>query len=416
MIIGIGNVGSTSLKSKIIDINEKNDIKVLGEANLDKIKSEGESNFVYRIGGGSSSREVIDIVGFGAGIKFILDWYIKNKVINNTEDIEAMGFKCVLGEKNGANMLTQQALDGMKRYIFVAPVHNIPYIETIGEFRKILNVPMVGVFEPSFYHSIPEYRKISGLPWEWYEKLGIKKNGFHGSSHRYLSAAAFKLEGTEDIKLLTIHLGGSSSICAVKDGKAIDNSFDFSTNSGLLQGTRIGNIDGTALLFAMKELGLSIEEAQSEISNNAGLYGTAGIGTDDLREILKASDEGNRRAKLAIDLFIDGIRKYIGSFSTVMGGIDCIVFGGGIGEKGAVIRERCLKDMEYMGIKLDLNKNKELNGKQGLISADLPESKVRTYIVPTNEEVVVAYFTKRVVEEGRDLEPEEMAFRLQPGS
>jgi len=412
MIIGIGNVGSTSLKSKIIDINNKNKINVLGEANLDKIKSKGKSNFVHSIGGESSSREVINIVGFEAGIKLILSWYVKNGVIGNPEDIEAMGFKCVLGEKNGANMLNRQILDEMKKYVFVAPVHNIPYIKTIGEFKKILNIPMVGVFEPSFHYSIPEYRKISGLPWEWYEKLGIKKNGFHGSSHRYMSAAAFKLEGTDKIRLLTIHLGGSSSISAIKDGKSIDNSFSFSTNSGLLQGTRVGDIDGTALLFAMKELRLSIEEAQSEISDNAGLYGTAGIGTDDLREILKAADSGNRRARLAIDLFVDGIRKYIGSFSTVMGGIDCIVFGGGIGEKGALIRRMCLEDMEYMGVKLDLDKNNELNGKQGLISADSAESKVKIYIIPTNEEVVVAYFTKRVIEEGRDLTPEEMTFRL----
>ena len=412
MIIGIGNVGSTSLKSKIIDINNKNKINVLGEANLDKIKSKGKSNFVHSIGGESSSREVINIVGFEAGIKLILSWYVKNGVIGNPEDIEAMGFKCVLGEKNGANMLNRQILDEMKKYVFVAPVHNIPYIKTIGEFKKILNIPMVGVFEPSFHYSIPEYRKISGLPWEWYEKLGIKKNGFHGSSHRYMSAVAFKLEGTDKIRLLTIHLGGSSSISAIKDGKSIDNSFSFSTNSGLLQGTRVGDIDGTALLFAMKELGLSIEEAQSEISDNAGLYGTAGIGTDDLREILKAADSGNRRARLAIDLFVDGIRKYIGSFSTVMGGIDCIVFGGGIGEKGALIRRMCLEDMEYMGVKLDLDKNNELNGKQGLISADSAESKVKIYIIPTNEEVVVAYFTKRVIEEGRDLTPEEMIFRL----
>lgn len=414
MILCIGNVGSTSLKSKIINIDDKNEIRNLGEANLDKIKSEGESNFTHSFNGENPTTEIVDIIGFKQGIELILDWYIKNGVINKVEDIEAMGFKCVLGEKNGANMLTPGILDEMGRYVFVAPVHNTPYIETIGEFRKVLgNIPMVGVFEPSFHYSIPEYRKISGFPWKWYKELGIKKNGFHGSSHRYLSAMAFKLEGTENIRLLTIHLGGSSSICAVKGGKSIDTSMSFSPNSGLLQGTRVGDIDGTALLFAMKELGISVEEIQDEISKNAGLYSTAGIGTDDLREILKASDEGNRRARLAIDLFVDGIRKYIGAFSTVLGGIDCIAFGGGIGEKSALIREKCLEDMEYMGIKLDLVKNRDLNGRLGLISSDYSaDSSVKIYIVPTNEELVVAYFTKRVVEEGRDLVPEEMAFRL----
>ena len=412
MIIGIGNVGSTSLKSKIIDINDRNEIKVIGEANLDKIKTEGESNFVHSVGSEISVKEVINIVGFEEGIKYILNWYIKNGVISKPGDIEAMGFKCVMGETNGANNLTPEILDEMKKYIFVAPVHNLPYIETIVVFRKILDVPMVGVFEPSFHYSIPNFRRYSGLPWKWQE-LGIRKLGFHGSSHRYLAAAAFKLMETEDINLITIHLGGSSSIAAIKDGKSIDTSMNFSPNSGLLQGTRIGDIDGTAILFAMKELGLSIDETQNEISNNAGLKGMAGIGTDDVKSILEAAGSGNERAKMAIELYIDGIRKYIGSFSTVLGGLDCIVFGGGIGEKSIYVREKCLENMEYMGIKLDLERNKESNGKQGLISSDYSiDSKVKIYIIPTNEEVVVAYFTKRVVEEGRDLVPEEMIFRL----
>ena len=413
MIIGIGNVGSTSLKSKIIDIDDNNNITVLGEANLDKIKTKGESNFSHSVGDQASEKEIIDIVGFDAGVKLLLDWYVKNGVIDAPEDIQAMGFKCVMGQTNGANNLSPEILDEMKKFFFVAPVHNIPYVETIDIFRNILDVPMVGVFEPSFHYSIPEFRRYSGFPWEWHEKLGIKKLGFHGSSHRYLSAMAYKLTGTENINLVTIHLGGSSSIAAIKNGKTVDVSMSFSPNSGLLQGTRVGDIDGTALLFAMKELGLSVDQAQDQISNNAGIKGMAGLGTDDVKTILDAASEGNKRAKMTIDLFVDGIRKYIGSFSTVLGGIDCIIFGGGIGEKSQHIREKCLEDMEYMGIKLDMGRNKEVNGKQGLISADYSiDSKAKIYIVPTNEEVVVAYFTKRVVEEGRDLKADEMIFRI----
>jgi acetate kinase len=413
MIIGIGNVGSTSLKSKIIDINNKNEINVLGEANLDKIKTRGASNFTHRVGDGPLKKEVIRIAGFDHGIKYILKWFARNGVIKGPKDIEAMGFKCVLGEKNGANILSPKILEEMDNYLFVAPVHNKPYIETIGIFNRILDVPMVGVFEPSFYWTIPEYRKISGLPWEWEEKAGIKKHGFHGSSHRYMAAMAYKLMGTENMNLITIHLGGSSSIAAIKNGEAVDTSMDFSPNSGLLQGTRIGDIDGTALLFAMKKLGLTVEQAQDEISNNAGLLGIAGIGTDDMQEIIGAAEKENERAKMAVDLYIDGIRKYIGAFSTVLGSIDCIVFGGGIGEKSILVRERCLEDMDYMGIRLDLARNKDLNGQLGLISSDYSViSKVKLYIVPTDEELVVAHFTKKVVEKGRDLTPEEMIFRL----
>jgi acetate kinase len=413
MIIGIGNVGSTSLKSKIIDINNKNEINVLGEASLDKIKSRGNSNFSHRVGDGPLKTEVIRIAGFDKGIKHILKWFVKNGVISSPKDIEAMGFKCVLGEKNGANILNPKILEEMDKYLFVAPVHNKPYIETIGVFNRILDVPMVGVFEPSFYWTLPEYRRISGMPWDWEKKTGIKKHGFHGSSHRYMAAMAYKLMGTENMNLITIHLGGSSSITATKNGEAIDTSMSFSPNSGLLQGTRIGDIDGTALLFAMKKLGLSVDKAQEEVSNNAGLLGIAGIGTDDMREIIEAADKENKRAQMAVDLFVDGIRKYIGAFSTVLGSIDCIIFGGGIGEKSPLIRERCLENMDYMGIRLDLDRNKELNGQLGIISSDYSViSKAKIYIVPTNEELVVAHFTKRVVEKGRDLNPEEMIFRL----
>ncbi len=412
MIIGIGNVGSTSLKSKIIDIDENNNIRTLGQANLDKMTSKDESNFSHSVGDDSTITERVDIVGFEAGIKLVVDWFVENGVLNSPQDIEAMGFKTVMGKTNGANLLTPDILQEMKDLSFIAPVHNLPYVETIGNFKKILDIPMVGVFEPSFHYSKPQYRELQGFPWEWYEDLGIKNLGFHGSSHRYMSAAAAKIAGTDKMNLITIHLGGSSSMAAVRDGKSIDTSMGFSPNSGLLQGTRPGNVDSSAVLFAMKQLGLSVDEIQQQLAYNSGLKGTAGIGTEDFRDILEAADGGNKRAKLAVDLFIDGIRKYIGGFATVLGGLDFISFGGGIGEKGAYVREKCLEDLEFMGIKLDPVKNKEMNGKQGQISSDDPDSKVKIYITPTNEEIVVAYFTKRVVEEGRDLKAEEMTFKL----
>lgn len=413
MIIGIGNVGSTSFKSKIIDINDKNEIKTLGQANIDKIKSHGDSNFTHSCGDNLIEKETIELFGFEAAINTALEWYMKNGVISKPSDIQAMGFKCVMGETNGANMLTPSILAEMQKYAFAAPVHNIPYIESIGIFSMILNVPMVGVFEPSFHYSIPEFRRPIGFPWDWYAKLGIKKFGFHGSSHRYLAAMAFKLMGTQDIKLITVHLGGSSSLCAIKNGQSMDTSMSFSPNSGLLQGTRVGDVDGTGLLFAMKELGLSIEQAQDEISNNAGLKGIAGIGTEDFREILAAVDEGNKRAKVAVEMYIDGIRKYIGSYGAIMGGVDCVVLSGGIGEKNSYMRERMLENLEFMGIKLDGKRNKEVGGEHWLISADYAyDSRAKVFVIPTNEEMVVAYFTKRVVEEKRDLKPEEMIFRL----
>jgi len=413
MIIGIGDIGNVSLKIKIIDIKTKNEINILGEASLDKIKSRGSSNFTHRVGDGPLKKEQLWIAGFEKCIKYILKWFVKNGVISSPKDIEAMGFKCILGEKNGVNILGPKILEEIEKYLSAAQVHYKPYIEAIGAFSRILGVPMVGVSESSFYWTLPEYRRISGFPWDWEKKVGIKKRGFYGPSHRYMAAMAYKLMGTENMNLITIHLGRSNSITALKNGEVVDTSMSFSPNSGLLQGTGIGDIDGTALLFVMKELRLSVDKAQDEVLNNAGLLGIAGIGTEDIREIINATDKGNERAKIALDIFVEGIRKYIGAFSTVMGSIDCIIFGGGIGENSPLIREKCLDSMDYMGIRLDLARNKDLNGQLGIISSDYSViSKAKIYIVPINEEVVVAYFTKKVVEKGRGLTPEEMIFRL----
>jgi acetate kinase len=411
MIIGIGNVGSTSFKSKIIDIDDKNNITVLGEANLDRIKTPGESNFVHRDRSGKKVEEKTDVFGFEAGLRLMLKWYVDNGVISSLEDIEALGFKCVLGVKNGANNLTPEVLEEMRRFAFVAPAHNMPYIETIGEFKKVFkNIPLVGVFEPSFYYSIPEHRRVMGVPWTWHQDLGIKKNGFHGSSHRYINAKVILLMGTEKFRLISAHLGGSSSLAAIKDGFSVDTSMLFSPQSGVLQGSRIGDADVYGVLYAMGKMNLSIAQISNELSKNAGLNGIAGIGSDELKDISDAAEAGNERAKIAVDAFTYGVRKYIGSFATVLEGLDVLVFTGGVGEKGANIRWEICRGLEFMGIELDEDKNKAVFGVEGLISS--PRSKVRVYVIPTNEEVVVAYFTKKVVEEGGDLTPSEMIFRL----
>ncbi|MFW5863818.1 MAG: acetate/propionate family kinase [bacterium] len=409
MIIAIGNVGSTSLKSKILDIDEKNRIRLLGEANLDRIKSPGLSNFAHRVGDAPREKEEIEIVGFEAGIRHILDWYVANGVISRPEDIEAMGFKTVMGVTNGANLLTPEILEEMRKFIFVAPVHNAPYIETIAEFRKVIDIPMVGVFEPSFHYSLPEYKRYFGLPWEWHE-AGIKRLGFHGASHRYLSVRARQLLGEKAQRMITVHLGGSSSLCAIVDGKSVDISTCFSPNSGVPQGTRPGDVDAAALLYVQKVFGLSPDEVQEHVSLEGGMKGLAGIGTEDMRAIEDAAEAGNHRARMAMDFFIDSVRKTIAGFASTMGGVDAVIFSGGVGENGAEVREKIIANMEFMGLKLDPERNRECNRSEGKISAD--DSKAEIYIIPTNEEMVVASFAKKVVELGRDLLPEEMIFEM----
>ncbi len=408
MIIAIGNIGSTSLKSKVFEINDSGSVRILGEANLDRIKSAGESTFSHAVGEEKKLKETIVIQGFAAGIEIILDWYVSQGVIEKVSDIEAMGFKTVMGVQNGAHELTPEILEEMRKYLFVAPVHNGPYLEGISEFRKVLDVPMVGVFEPSFHYSLPEYKRYLGVPWEWNE-LGVRRLGFHGASHRYLSTLAARKMGREDLRLVTAHLGGSSSLCAIQNGKSVDISTSFSPNSGVLQGCRVGEVDATAVLFAMKELKLSPDEIQERLSSEAGLKGLAGIGTDDCRAIEEAAADGNERAAMAIDLFVDGVRKTIAAFASTMGGLDCLVFSGGIGENSPAIRARCMENMDFMGIDFDEKANAGCIGDESCIGKS---GRAEVWVLPTNEELVIAHFTRQVVESGRDIPASEMEFSL----
>lgn len=409
MKILVGNVGSTSVKTKLITYDDRGISEISGEADLSNIHDTTPSTFKSLVGKTHATDRLVNIQGLSQAISYLLDWYTEVKLIQSNNGITAMGFKCVMGETNGANLLTREILAEMKMYGFVAPAHNLPYLEAIDEFRKVIDVPMVGVFEPSFHYTLPDFRKELGLPPQW-KKIGIRKLGFHGASHRYLSARAYQLLGNELGKVITVHLGGSSSICAILDGKSVDIDQHFSPNSGLLQGTRVGDTDATAVLFAMDKLKLSVGETQEMLSHSSGLKAMAGLGTDDVKTIETAAQAGNKQAKIALDFYTDGIRKHIAASASVLGGIDMVIFSGGTGQHSAYIRERCLNHMEFMGIEIDLTKN-QLVMNEGMIS-DPAKSKVKVWVVPTNEEIVVGHFTRLVVEKGRDMLPEEMVFKL----
>jgi acetate kinase len=410
MNILVCNVGSTSLKSKLFVFSAEGEAEPAGEANIDRINSNEISTFSYRVGNGEKQKKPLEISGLKNGIEFLLRWYSENEIFSDSLGIDAIGFKCVMGKTNGANLLTPAIIDEMRKYGFVAPAHNLPYIEAIEIFKSVIDVPLVGVFEPSFHYSLPDYKRYLGIPWEWHS-LGIKKLGFHGASHRYLDAAASKMFGLKNGKIITLHLGGSSSICAIRNGLSVDINQQFSPNSGLLQGTRVGDTDVTSVLFAMNELGISVVEAQDMLSFGSGLKSMAGLGTEDCKTIEEAAKNGNERAQMSLDLYIDGIRKDIGGFATVLGGVDCIVFSGGTGENSPYIREKCLENLDFMGIVLDDELNRKTIGKGAIIS-DIKKSRVKISVIPTNEELVVAGFTKQVVEMGRDLLPHEMQFQF----
>ena len=421
MKIAIGNVGSTSLKTKIFDANEDGEFHQLGQADLDRVLSEGESSFKHSIGRGENLTEKALVCGFEQALKFILDYYLQSGIIASYNDIEAVGFKTVLAGNRGACVLSDEVIDEMKKFAFVAPTHNLPYINTISQFRNVLgDVPLIGVFEPSFHYSIPLFRRVSGLPFDLEESLGLGQRGYHGSSGRYGAARAYQLHNEftnssgkifpSPFKLIFNHLGGSSSTHAIVDGVSVATSMKFSNQSGHFQGTRIGDIDGFALLYVMKETSFTVDQMNDLLSQESGLKGISGIESGEMADIQSAAMNGNSRAQLARDAYEDRVKQYIGAYTAALNGVDAIVFSGGIGENGIDFRSRVCAGLEFLGIELDETKNKTIQGTDGRISSDI--SKVQVYVIHTDEELVVAYFTREVIRAGRDLLPEEMKFTL----
>ena len=273
----------------------------------------------------------------------------------------------------------------MEEYVSVAPAHNPPYIEAIKKFKEILpGRLLVGVFETAFHTTIPLERKMYAIPYEWYEKYGIQRLGFHGASHGYISRQVKKRVGGK-FKLISCHLGGSGSLCAIEDGKSVDTSFGFSLQTGIPHANRAGDLDAYIIPFLLGQ-GLSMDEILKGIDKTGGLLGVSGI-SNDLRDIEEAAQGGNERARLAIDVFCESIVKYIGAFYAVLGGLDYLVFTGGIGENSSVIRHKICNRLTHLGVELDEAANTQ-GSKDRIISSNY--SRVKVSIIPTNEEVGIA--------------------------
>jgi acetate kinase len=278
----------------------------------------------------------------------------------------------------------------------LAPLHNPPNIVGIEAARELLpDVPMVGVFDTAFHQTMPNYAYIYGVPYELYEKYGVRRYGFHGTSHRFVSAEAAKMlnKPIEETKLVTLHLGNGSSISAVKNGKSIDNSMGFTPLEGILMGTRSGNIDPAIVPFIMEKEGLSTDEMNNYLNKKCGVYGVSGVSSD-FRDLEDAANNGNNRAQLALQIFAYQGKKFIGSYVAAMNGLDAIVFTGGIGENSSTTRKMICEDMEFFGIKIDEEKN-QVRGKQADISAEAAKTKV--LVIPTNEELMIAMDTVALI-------------------
>lgn len=380
------NVGSTSLKFKLFEMPEET---ALCEAKIERVGSRDKAIFAYGslVTGKHYRLEGQCIPDYTTGIRMFLEALVSGEygVIKSVGEIDRIGFKTVLSKGfYGVHELTDAVMDGMRDYLFIAPVHNAAYLEAIGQFNNLLpDVPKIGVFETAFHTTIPIERRIYGVPYEWYEKYGLMRMGYHGASHGYIAqeSCAYGKAG----RVISCHLGGSCSVCAIQDGRSVDTSFGFSLQSGLIHANRTGDADPYMIPFLQSE-GLSAEEIEDGLSKHGGLLGISGV-SNDMRDLQSAAESGNERARLAVDAFVSGIIKQIGAFYAELGGLDQLVFTGGIGEHSAFVRNAVCSQLRHLGIELDEEKN-SASESVGVVSA--AGSEVLVTVIPANEELGVA--------------------------
>ncbi|HEX9006443.1 MAG TPA: acetate/propionate family kinase [Bacteroidota bacterium] len=387
MKILVANPGSTSYKCKLFEAPA---MTVLFEASVERI-GDKEGIYTYAFSGQPSCSSQLPIPDYTSAVALTLETIGQQYPIR---EVTAVGFKTVLARGvTGCVELTPEVMSAMEEYRPLAPVHTDAYTTAIGIFRKLLPAtPLVGLFETSFHAQIPPEAYLYGIPYEYYEKYGVRKYGFHGASHRFVSTRAKELYGVN--KIISCHLGGSSSVCAVKDGRSVDTSMGMSPQCGLLNAKRVGDLDPYALLYIMEKEGLSPKQIGAVLMSKGGLYGISGT-SGDFRDIEAAIARGEKRAALAFDAFAYAVKRYIGEYMAVLNGADCIAFTAGAGQKGVRLRTRILSDMENLGIVLDEKRN-AANPREGLISADT--SKVKIAVIPTNEEFVVATEVQHLLE------------------
>ncbi len=390
------NCGSSSLKYQLFDMDDKS---VLAKGLVERIGLE-EGTLKHTPAGKDKVEISEKIPNHKVAVKMMLDALLDENhgVLKSISEISAVGHRVVHGgEKfSGSVKINDEVMEILKECVDIAPLHNPPNIIGIEAAKELLpDVPMVGVFDTAFHQTMPKYAYMYGLPYELYEKYGIRRYGFHGTSHRFVSAEAAKMldKPIEELKMVTLHLGNGSSITAVENGKSIDNSMGFTPLEGILMGTRCGNIDPAIVPFIMEKEGLSSEEINNYLNKKCGVYGVSGVSSD-FRDLEEAAENGNSRAQLALEIFAYQAKKFIGSYAAAMNGLDAIVFTGGIGENSSTVRKMICENMEFFGIKIDEEKNK-VRGKKADISAE--DAKTKVLVIPTNEELMIALDTLALI-------------------
>ncbi|MCC8112671.1 MAG: acetate kinase [Bacteroidales bacterium] len=397
MKILVLNCGSSSVKYKLIDTSDE---KTLAEGGVEKIGLP-DGFLKFKKADGTKEIKPLGLVNHKGAIKAILDTLTSpiDGCIENYDEIDAVGHRVVHGAEkfNKSVLITPEVIEQVKACYDLAPLHNPANITGIEAIEAIMpNVPQVGVFDTAFHQTMPAKSYMYPLPYKFYKEDGVRRYGFHGTSHRYVSQRAAEILGVNlaDKKMITCHIGNGGSITAILDGKSVDTSMGLTPTEGLMMGTRVGDVDPGALTYLMMKHNLSAQDLQKIINKESGVLGISEISSD-MREIEKAIAEGNEQAKLALDMYEQRIIKYIGAYAAEMGGVDIIVFTGGVGENQAGTRYNVCKPLGFMGVEIDKELNARIRGEEAIIST--PESKVTVMVVPTDEELMIARDTEAIV-------------------
>jgi acetate kinase len=390
MKIIVLNCGSSSIKYQLFDMPSR---KVLVKGLVDKVGLKG-SSIKHSRNDGTEVKLEGEILDHQTGIEFLLGILTSEKYgcIKSLNEIDAVGHRVVhAGEKFGGSVnITNAVVEALEECIDLAPLHNPPNLEGIYAITKLLpQVPQVGVFDTAFHQTMPDFVYLYGIPYSLYEKYKIRRYGFHGSSHKFVSKRACEFLNLDINKqrIITCHLGNGASIAAIQNGKSFDTSMGMTPIEGLIMGTRSGDLDIGALFHIINKEEIDIATANTLINKHSGILGISGVSSD-MRDVEAAAGEGNVRAEIALKMYRYRIRKYIGAYAAAMKGVDVVVFTGGVGENDWVTRAEVLDGLDFMGIKVDKSINKELRGEDALISP--PDAKVKVVIIPTNEELVIA--------------------------
>lgn len=402
MKIIVLNCGSSSIKYQLFEMPSQ---RVIAKGLVDKIGLKGSLVKHEREDGIKVTLEG-EIFDHKLGIEYVLGILLSEKYgsIKDLEEINAVGHRVVHGGERYGNSvrINDSVIEALEETVDLAPLHNPPNLDGINAITELMpNVPQVGVFDTAFHQTIPKHSFLYGIPYSLYQKHGVRRYGFHGSSHKFVAnkAAEFLQKPMNELNLITCHLGNGASIAAVQKGKSIDTSMGMTPTEGLIMGTRSGDLDIGALFHIIKKEEIDLATANTLINKHSGMLGISGVSSD-MRDIETAAEEGHERAQMALKMYQYRIKKYIGSYAAAMGGVDAIVFTGGVGENDWVTRQNAVEGLEFMGVELDKSKNTGMRGKTMAISTD--DSKVSVLVIPTNEELVIASDTFEILDKGLD--------------